>query len=478
MAEPTADFRLGIISGAFASHDGEGRLVCNHSTGRMWDLMRKALPGAKLCLPVVPESESHLTHVLGFPAEDVVPLPPMQTVISSQKYYFQARRILRQFVRQVDVLFIRWPFQLPSLLLGLGVPKVMHVVGNAHQVISASTDYRGVMKRLALAFAAHSNRTATRMAAEPHTRVCTNGAEMWDVLRCRAGRVVVSSNLYEREMRPREDRRLGNPPRLLFVGFLRPEKGILNLLTAFEQIRRRRPLKLTLVGGNDNASGAGPSPPAYRELPVSRRYRADRHGRLRRAAVRAVSHARRLCPAELVRGDAADARRSPGRSAAPPWPRGSAEYPRRSATAKRASWSNRTIPRGCRAIERILDDEPLRLRLIDAGLQSAHQQPVEYFVGQLLDELVSRGGEVARGEPVGMARVKRKRSSDADCRHSLHVRSGRSGQGLNARLRAAVSPWRFRKAPRPIGCRKSTVATSITSFFWRPTTAVSAAHTS
>ncbi len=70
------------------------------------------------------------------------------------------------------------------------------------------------------------------------TRVAANGQEMWDLLRCKHGRVVVSSCIYEREMRPREDLSLGDPPRLLFVGYLRPEKGISYLLDAFESLRR------------------------------------------------------------------------------------------------------------------------------------------------------------------------------------------------------------------------------------------------
>src|SRR5262249_53674793 len=84
----------------------------------------------------------------------------------------------------------------------------------------------------------------------------SNGGEMWDVMRCREGRVVVSSCIYEREMRPRENLSLGNPPKLLFVGYLRPEKGIGQLLDAFEALRKNRPLKLTLVGGTDKVTNA------------------------------------------------------------------------------------------------------------------------------------------------------------------------------------------------------------------------------
>ena len=184
------------------------------------------------------------------------PCRPLKSVIRSQVYYFQTRRILRQFARKVDVLFIRVPFQLPTALLDLGKPKLLHVAGNPYKVIAASSDYHGLMKRLALGFAAHSNRTLQRMvgrAEDPrrHERRRNVGRA-----RCRAGRVVVSSCLYEREMRPRENRALGDPPRLLFVGYLRPEKGIHNLLDAFEQFAANAPLKLTLVGGTDKTSGA------------------------------------------------------------------------------------------------------------------------------------------------------------------------------------------------------------------------------
>jgi glycosyltransferase involved in cell wall biosynthesis len=39
------------------------------------------------------------------------------------------------------------------------------------------------------------------------------------------------------------------------------------------------------------------------------------------------------------------------------------------------------------AIERILNDEPLRLRLIDEGLRGSQEQTLEYFTGQLVEEL-------------------------------------------------------------------------------------------
>lgn len=79
---------------------------------------------------------------------------------------------------------------------------------------------------------------------------------MWDKLQCVNGRVTVSSCIHESEMQPRTDFRLGDPPRLLFVGYIRPEKGVDILLDAFDHIRQRRKIKLTIVGKSDRASGA------------------------------------------------------------------------------------------------------------------------------------------------------------------------------------------------------------------------------
>ena len=74
-----------------------------------------------------------MNHALSFPPEDVIELPPLKSVMRSQAYYFQTRAIVRRFARSVDVLFIRVPFQIPTALLGLGTPKLLHVRGQYAQ---------------------------------------------------------------------------------------------------------------------------------------------------------------------------------------------------------------------------------------------------------------------------------------------------------------------------------------------------------
>ncbi len=384
----TPDFCLGIVSSAIAARDRQGRLVCNHSIGRLVDLMRQRVPRARLCIPVLAEPAPDMTHAVEFPPEDIVDLPPLQSVIRSQGYFFQTRRILRRFAREVDVLFIRLPFQLPMTLMGLRTPKVLHVVGNTYKVVAASSDYRGLVKRLALRYAAHTNATTRRLVAEPMTRAATNGGEMWDLLQCREGRIVVSSCMFEREMRARADRSLGNPPRLLFVGYLRPEKGIHNLLDAFETLRRARPLKLTLVGGSDRITNA--------EVEVQQRIR---HSPFRDDITQTglLEFGEGLF--DLYRNH--DLLVLPSLSEGTPRTLIEARCLGCPVVATRTGGIPSSVtheedgllvpvndsPALAAAIGRVLDDESLRLRLIEAGLADAHQHSVEHFADELIEEV-------------------------------------------------------------------------------------------
>jgi glycosyltransferase involved in cell wall biosynthesis len=253
MTDP-ANVRLGIITGTTAFREPSGALWVNHSIGRLCEELRLRFPGARICLPVLSQRQANMNHRLEFPESDVTALPPLASTIKAQRYARRTRSVIRNFAAEIDALFVRLPFQVPRALLNLAPPKLLHVVSNPLEVVRASADYAGPKRWLARAFAAHSNRVMRRLAAEPRTRVCTNGDEMWQLLDARHGRVVVSSCLRRSEVRPKENLALGNPPGLLFVGYLRPEKGVGILLDAFTQLRAQRPLRLTLVGGSDRVT--------------------------------------------------------------------------------------------------------------------------------------------------------------------------------------------------------------------------------
>ncbi|MEX0679267.1 MAG: glycosyltransferase family 4 protein [Pirellulales bacterium] len=403
MAMPSADLRLGVLSGVVATRDAQGRVVCNHSIGRVLDRIRELVPRTRLCVPVLSERQPGMNHVVNIPPEDVVELPPLVSVIRSQVYSFQTRRILRRFAKSVDVLLLRVPFQIDRALLGLSTPKLVNVVGNPYEVIAASSDYRGVMKLLALRFAAHSNATIRRMIAEPMTRAATHGRQMWDLLGCRHGRVVVSSCIYEREMRGRENLALGDPPKILFVGYLRPEKGIDYLLDAFETLRKSRPLKLTLVGGSDRVTNAEArvrqriaGSPFRSDIavtgmldfgePLFELYRSHDlfvMPSLSEGTPRTLVEARAFgCPVVATRAGGIPS---------------SVEHEKNGLLVE-----PRDAPALAAAIERVLTDETLRTKLVIEGMAAARACSLERFVEELLEEIAilerdRRGRRVPEG---------------------------------------------------------------------------------
>ncbi len=383
------NFRLGIISAAVGARDAEGRLFCNHSVGRLIDRFCQVLPGVRLCLPLLPTVQpKKLNHEILLPSDQVVALPPLGSVLRSQPYYFQTRRILKNFSRDVDVLFIRTPFQLPAALRNLGTPKLVHVVGDPFEVVAASNDYRGIVRRVALLAANRANASLARTIAEPMTRAATNGQELWDRLGCRDGRVVVSSCISESEIQPRQNFQLGDPPRVLFVGYLRPEKGVGYLLEAFDKLRRKRPLKLTLVGGSDRKTGVeaewterirqsefanditmtGSLPFGPQLFDLYRSHDMYVLPSLSEGTPRTLIEARAFgCPvvATRVGGIPTSVEHEVNGLLVPP----------------------RDAEQLASAMERILTDDPLRERLSKTGFEYAQQHTVEKFADELIEEL-------------------------------------------------------------------------------------------
>jgi glycosyltransferase involved in cell wall biosynthesis len=227
-----------------------------------------------------------------------------------------------------------------------------------------------------------------QLVAEPNTRTVTHGQELWQLLGCREGRTIVSSCIYEREMRPRDDLQLRHPPRLLFVGYLRPEKGIHTLLDAFGRLRHERELKMTLAGGADRDTNAerlihqkiAESP--YKDdiqltgmldfgEPLFELYR--QHDlyvlpSLSEGTPRTLVEARAFgCPVVATRVGGIPSSVTDGVDGllVPP------SDPEALAAA----------------IRRVLDDDALRRRLIAEGLRRARTLTLEHFAGGLLDEL-------------------------------------------------------------------------------------------
>jgi glycosyltransferase involved in cell wall biosynthesis len=382
------NLRLGIITGSLGARNEEGKIIVNFALGRLLEELKYRFPKARLCLPLLQNKMEMMNHVLCFPENDITFLPPLRTTLTSQRYFFSARRFLRRFANESDVLFIRLPFQLPVCLLGLRKPKLLQVVSNPLGVINASTDYHGIMKPLAKSFAKHTEKTMLKLVKEPQTRIVTNGREMWDVLGCSKGRIVVSTCIYKREMKPRMNFELNNPPQILFVGYVRPEKGIETLLEAFTSLRRKRELRLTIAGGSDRSTNAEKlalqgiqQNPFHKDItftgmldfgePLFELFRThDVYvlSSLSEGTPRTIVEARCFgCPVVATKVGGVPSSVEDGVDGLLVEPKSANQM--------------------ATAIEKILDDEKLRLELIENGLARSHEFSLEHFADTLVEEI-------------------------------------------------------------------------------------------
>jgi glycosyltransferase involved in cell wall biosynthesis len=81
-----------------------------------------------------------------------------------------------------------------------------------------------------------------------------NGDELANIYRSPQTLTVVSSALNEDEFFEREDTCQADKIRILFIGFIRPEKGVEYLIEAVSELRKKRPWELILVGSGDQFS--------------------------------------------------------------------------------------------------------------------------------------------------------------------------------------------------------------------------------
>lgn len=237
--------RLGFVS-ARAGYF-EGGLWADAGLGRLVAALRDRASAFTCALVQLPERHALLDHFAELEADAFLPLPPLPGFIRGFHKVRACRSVIREVERRSDVVIVQMPFIAPLALLGATVPRVYHVYGD---VLTMARVYRGVAGGAARAAAHGIEQVQRRLFRQPQSAVVTHGEAMLRRYAPGRGRAVVSSSLYAREVGSiRRQRPEGAPFRVLYAGYLRPEKGIDTLLAAFEQVLDEVPeAELHIVG--------------------------------------------------------------------------------------------------------------------------------------------------------------------------------------------------------------------------------------
>jgi glycosyltransferase involved in cell wall biosynthesis len=252
-----AELRVGFVSGAPA-WVGDGVYV-NHALERFVAELARRAGHLELALPVEVERGVGQTDALPekSPSFSFYPLPQISSFAAGLSRGRACKRIIRGLEQHCDVVYVQLPFSPPQALLRPHTPRVYQVCADCVGVVRASPYYRGLKRCAAVGTALAVDRLQRSLLHHSRVRVITNGEELYRHYGNPPGRAVISASLWEREIDSIVRRRESDGrQRILFVGYLRPEKGIDTLIDAFRLIRSELPTaELHVIGGQDLQAG-------------------------------------------------------------------------------------------------------------------------------------------------------------------------------------------------------------------------------
>jgi glycosyltransferase involved in cell wall biosynthesis len=244
--------RLGFIGdrSVFVGDDG---LWTTAGVGRVVEALQERCGQMTIALSRAPAKVTFHDHRLRISKDDFLPLPWVPSIAKGFFKVLSFRRTIREVERRSDVVIVQLPLAATWSLSNPQRPRVYQVCADLRQVVATSTWYRGP-KRIAAYLAAWViDRNQSRLIAQKNARMIAHGDELARHYGLEHGRAAVSATILEQEILSVPRRRPMNAPlRILFVGFLRHEKGVDTLLTAFRRVLTEIPnAELEIVGGRD-----------------------------------------------------------------------------------------------------------------------------------------------------------------------------------------------------------------------------------
>lgn len=233
-----------------------GEYYCNGAFGRFIDLLAQYYRILRLVVPVINAKDSQQINDYKIKSNNVIiePLPIFNSHISAMKRRFIIKKAIRKYSRNWNtIVYIRHPYPFTKYVYSLAkrnnLPVCLHLVGDPISVISESSKYSGVLKRLALYYANYLDRFIGKIIVNTPTLVNGNGLRRLYNNKFTNVREIRTSTLSCEEIVKDIPTMNKNKIRLLYVGRLRHEKGIVYLLEAIKILQTKLNIFLTIVGG-------------------------------------------------------------------------------------------------------------------------------------------------------------------------------------------------------------------------------------
>lgn len=243
---------LGVFGNAITNR--ESQWYTHHSFGR---IVEQLAPRVRQLHYFAPQSPCDMTATCDYPlAEKNVTVHPWPVQRNSLQALKRPDRLLRhywQMARTCDAFFLRgsqpliWCMHILAAMFGK--PVVHWIVGNPLAIMqSEDRGYGSILRYAGICFA-RLERFMTRTAMWlSKSHVIANGEELGAIFRSKRTHIVVSTSISREDFLVRDDTCGDDTIRLVFVGMIRPEKGLEYLIRAIPMIDSTKEVHLSIVG--------------------------------------------------------------------------------------------------------------------------------------------------------------------------------------------------------------------------------------
>lgn len=246
---------LGILC-EMPIYENREQINLHMSFGRVIDEFAKRFEKVVLCGPVRRgRPGASQDYILQSSGVRLLPQPNYGSSLSALLHPIGILQAYWRICKTADVIFVRG--MLPYVFIFYFFArwfrrKPCHwIVGDPISLLKTHKRSSRLKDWLSLAYA-RQDRIFTRLGRRMSggSFVC-NGKQLADIYRSPRTSAVVSSTITQDEFFERKDTCQNAEIKLLFVGFVRPEKGLEYLIEALPQLGFDRPWRLTIVGPTD-----------------------------------------------------------------------------------------------------------------------------------------------------------------------------------------------------------------------------------
>lgn len=217
---------------------------CKGGLGRFIDEICTRYKKVYFCAPVSTEQNIDNINLYKIQSNNLVvqELPPNGNFISALKN----RRKMLYYIKKHSKgwnspVYLRWPTPFVSEVYSIckkkNLPVTLHLVGDTKSIISESSKYQGVIKKLALLYISHEEKKLINVMKEVKTLVNGSGLRRLyqyspnlDVEEIRSATITLD-DLWDKKTDINKER-----INILYVGVLKKEKGLVYLIEAIKSI--------------------------------------------------------------------------------------------------------------------------------------------------------------------------------------------------------------------------------------------------